>query len=492
MQYISTRNAQNSVSGAAAIAGGLSPDRGLYTPKQVPCITQAELERLCAMDYPERAAYVIAKFLDDYTQDELLDYAQKAYGGNKFDGHPAPVKHVYDNAYFLELWHGPTAAFKDMALQILPYLLTAALKKTDEKRTAVILVATSGDTGKAALEGFADVEGTKISVFYPKDGVSRIQQLQMTTQQGDNVFVSAVQGNFDSVQTKVKDIFTSHDMQKQLDQKGMFFSSANSINWGRAVPQIVYYVSAYCDMVKNGAIKMGDPINVCVPTGNFGNILAAYYAKRMGVNIAKLICASNKNNILTDFLATGEYNKNREFYVTNAPAMDILVSSNLERLLFEMSGQDSDYINQLMAGLDGKGAYTVNAQIKTQLDSQFYGGCCDQSRTLEVIKEMFDKYNYLIDTHTAVGVEVYNKYVAQTGDATKTVIASTASAYKFADSVLAALGLDGTGEGLPRRLNDVTRVKIPAPIIGLESREERFKGECAQEQIEGLILAGLE
>ena len=266
MEYISTRNAQRSVSSAAAIAGGLSPDRGLYTPKQVPSLTQEELISLCGMDYSNRAAFIISKFLNDYSHDQLLAFAQQAYSAEKFGGHAAPVRQVYGNAGFLELWHGPTSAFKDMALQMLPHLLTSALEKTGEKRTAVILVATSGDTGKAALEGFADVKGTKIVVFYPKDGVSRIQQMQMTTQQGDNVFVSAVHGNFDSVQTKVKDIFTSPDMQKKLDDKNMFFSSANSINWGRAVPQIVYYVSAYCDMVKNGTITMGQSINICVPT----------------------------------------------------------------------------------------------------------------------------------------------------------------------------------------------------------------------------------
>ena len=491
MEYFSTRDASLRVSAAKAISQGLSFEGGLFAPTEIPKLTPEDITALRGMPYAERAAFIIGKFLTDFTAEELRKYAAAAYHADKFSSPSiAPVRKMTECASVLELWHGPTSAFKDMALQILPHLLTASMKKCGEHKTACILVATSGDTGKAALEGFADVPGTKIAVFYPKDGVSRVQELQMTTQTGDNVYVSSVVGNFDHVQSKMKEIFADEALRARAAKGNAFFSSANSINWGRAVPQIAYYVSGYCDMLNSGELTQGDRFNVCVPTGNFGNILAAYYAREMGIPIAKLICASNRNNVLTDFLRTGKYDKRREFYTTTSPAMDILVSSNLELLLFHLSGNDDATIRKYMSKLASDGAYTVNADILAKLNDLFYGGFCDDSDTMQTISDTFNEYNYLIDTHTAVAIHVYKNYASETGDQTKTLIASTASPFKFADSVIAALGVDVelSGCALLDILSRTTKVKIPAPLAALADKKERFLNTLTRDEIEDAVM----
>lgn len=491
MQYCSTRDASVRVDAAKAIAQGLSRDGGLFCPTEIPKITNEEFLKLLEMSYQQRAAFVIGKFLTDYSAEELNEYADTAYHSDRFSAPAvAPVYPLCETANVLELWHGPTCAFKDMALQILPYLLTSALKKTGETKKACILVATSGDTGKAALEGFADVDGVQIAVFYPKDGVSRVQELQMTTQSGNNVYVSSVYGNFDHVQSKMKEIFSDEGLRARAEAKNTFFSSANSINWGRAVPQIAYYVSGYCDMVKNGTISFGDKINVCVPTGNFGNILAAYYAREMGVPIAKLICASNKNNVLTDFFRTGCYNRKREFHVTISPAMDILISSNLERLLFHLSGQDDAKVKDYMSKLTNDGVYQIDDMLKQKISELFYAGYCDDERASKTISDTFSEYHYLIDTHTAVGVSVYQDYVEETQDTTKTLIASTASPFKFSDSVLAALGINTEIDGteLLDILSKTTNVTVPAPLAELKNKTERFVNAVTKEEIVNAVF----
>ena len=363
----------------------------------------------------------------------------------------------------LELWHGPTCAFKDMALQILPYLLTTSIKKLGTDKKVVILVATSGDTGKAALEGFKDVPGTSILVFYPDNGVSAMQKKQMTTQEGANVGVCAIKGNFDDAQNGVKAIFTNREIAAELDKNGMMFSSANSINWGRLAPQIIYYVSSYAQLLKDGEINEGDKINIVVPTGNFGNILAGYYAKHMGVPVNKLICASNANNVLTDFIKTGVYDRNRKFYATISPSMDILSSSNLERLLYHLCGENDAQIREWFGKLASNGKYEVSEDVKKALFDEFYAGCCNDEQTKATIKEYFDKFSYTCDTHTAVAVSVYEEYVKATGDKTKTVIASTASPYKFSGSVLSAIGEDTDRTSLTSLISLLRCSKLPVP-----------------------------
>jgi len=494
MEYFSTRDTELRLSSAMAIAQGLSREGGLFAPVCIPKLSDEEIGNLCKMDYPQRAAFVLGKFLTDFTEEELSEYAQKAYSQEKFSlSSVAPVYKLDESASILELWHGPTCAFKDMALQLLPYLLTAALKKTGESKCAVILVATSGDTGKAALDGFADVPGTKIAVFYPKDGVSRVQELQMTTQTGDNVFVSSVYGNFDNVQSKMKEIFSDENLRAKAAEKGCFFSSANSINWGRAVPQIAYYVSGYCDMLASGEVEPGEEINVCVPTGNFGNILAAFYAREMGIPIKRLICASNKNNVLTDFFRTGKYDKQRDFHMTASPAMDILISSNLERLLFHLADNDAETICKYMFKLNETGAYTVNAELKSKLDELFFADFCDDEETMATISRVFSEHKYLIDTHTAVAVGVYEKYKTATGDNAKTLIASTASPFKFSDSVLSALGIDVDLDGVELLdiLSKTTRNSVPAPLAALKDLSERFNGAVEREKIADTVLSFL-
>ncbi len=478
MDYVSTRNKNNRVSAAKAIATGIAPDGGLYCPTEIPKLTEEDILALCKKDYRGRSADVLGRFLTDFTAEELESFAARAYADEKFGGpDTAPLVKLADGKYILELWHGPTCAFKDMALQMLPYLLTASLKKTGEERTACILVATSGDTGKAALEGFADVEGTKIMVYYPVDGVSTIQKLQMVTQKGKNVMVCAIRGNFDDAQSAVKKIFTDAETAKTLDENGMTLSSANSINWGRLAPQIAYYVSAYCDMLNQGEIKMGDPINVCVPTGNFGNILAAYYAKNMGVPIAKLICASNENNVLTEFFQSGgTYNKNRPFHTTSSPSMDILISSNLERLLFLASGYNDAMVAELMNQLNTDGTYTVDPSVFAGIGENFDAGCCDDAQTQETIARLFKDEQYLSDTHTAVAIKVYEDYRARTGDTTPTVIASTASPFKFCQSVITAVGgtVETDGTELLDQLHELTGAPVPAPLAALSGLTPRF------------------
>ncbi|MBR6258928.1 MAG: threonine synthase [Oscillospiraceae bacterium] len=482
MQYISTRNAATRLSSAQAISRGLSREGGLFVPELVPLLPKDAINKYRAMSYQDRAAAIMGLYLTDYTKEELDSFVKAAYGPDAFDTpEVAPVKTIDDNTHFLELWHGPTCAFKDMALQMLPHLLTAALIKTGEEKQVCILVATSGDTGKAALEGFRDVDRTKIMVFYPRDGVSDIQKLQMTSQAGENVGVCAVAGNFDDAQTGVKAIFSDPKFRAEIAEKGWFLSSANSINWGRLLPQIVYYISAYCDLVNRGAIENGQEINFCVPTGNFGDILAGWYARAMGLPVKKLICASNRNDVLTEFLNTGVYNRVREFYTSISPSMDILVSSNLERLLFELSGQADEETAGYMTRLTKLGRYEVTPKIKSRLDNTFAAGFRDDEQTKQTIGEVFKKHSYLIDTHTAVAYGVLEDYRKNTGDDTPCVVVSTASPYKFCAAVLEALGdkEDTDGVGLIDKLSQVSGTKAPAPLAALKTAKARFDG-CAE------------
>ncbi len=473
MKYLSTRNSNLKITSAKAIASGLAPDGGLFVPEVLPSVTAEDISALCRMDYRGRAVSIMSRYLEDFSVEELREYCSKAYSSNYDTEHPAPLHILDDTTAYLELWHGPTCAFKDMALQMLPYLLTASLLKTGEEKKVCILVATSGDTGKAALEGFKDVDRTKIFVFYPVDGVSDIQKLQMITQEGENVGVCSVKGNFDDAQTGVKKIFGDKAFAEAIAEKGWFLSSANSINWGRLLPQIVYYFSAYCDMVNAGKISLGEKINFCVPTGNFGNILAGYYAKEMGLPVNRFICASNENNVLTDFFMSGKYDKNRAFHTTISPSMDILVSSNLERLLYKFCGDEKT--KQYMTDLFGKGDYTIDSDVSAALREAFSAGCCDDAETKAEIKRVFDGYNYLIDTHTAVASKVLADYRKETGDNTPAVVVSTASPFKFAADVLSALGTDNAGDPLTA-LSAASGVAVPRPLSNLESRTVRFTG----------------
>ena len=480
MHYVSTRDSSRRLTASQAIVEGLSRDGGLYLPESIPQLTLADIRALARLSYPERAAKIMKLYLEEFSEEELLGFAQKAYGPAKFDTPAAaPVVQLADNTYIQELWHGPTCAFKDMALQMLPYLLTASLKKTGEEKTVCILVATSGDTGKAALEGFRDVDRTKILVFYPDGGVSEIQKLQMVTQEGRNVGVCAVRGNFDDAQTGVKRIFSDAQLRGTLASRGYFLSSANSINWGRVLPQIVYYVSSYCDLLASGAIKEGQTVNVCVPTGNFGNILSGFYAKKMGVPIDRLICASNENNVLTDFIRTGTYDRNRPFYQTASPSMDILISSNLERLLYLLSGSDEE-VRGYMQALAGTGRYTVSERVFRAVQAEFSCGFCTDAQGAQTIGKTFREKNYLLDTHTAVACTVLEGYRAETGDGTLTVVESTASPFKFCASVLDALGVTEhqPGTKVLGQLTAVTGREAPLPLASLAGKTPRF-GEVA-------------
>ena len=477
MQYVSTRNKEQKYSAAQAIAQGLATDGGLLTPEVLPKLSPNGLKTMTEMSYQQRAVFVMGSYLDDFTASELSSFASEAYGKGKFDvKEVAPVRQVDERTYCLELWHGPTCAFKDMALQMLPHLLSASLVKNEEGKSACILVATSGDTGKAALEGFKDVDKTRILVFYPKDGVSDIQKLQMQTQEGDNVGVCAVEGNFDDAQTGVKRLFSDPDLQETLAGRGYFFSSANSINWGRILPQIVYYVSAYCDLLREGRVQKGEPINICVPTGNFGNILSAYYAKQMGVPVNRLICASNQNNVLTDFIKTGVYDRNRPFYNTMSPSMDILISSNLERMLFEFTERDDEAVKGYMDALAAEGRYEVSEKVKKRLERTFAAGFCGDQETQLMIYKMWKTRGYLIDTHTAVAFYVLEQYRAETGDQTPSLVVSTASPFKFCDNVLGALGVTNLapGLGIIDQLAQATGVPAPAPLEALKGKPVRF------------------
>ncbi len=493
MLYTSTRDNSIRVSASQAIARGISEEGGLFVPCELPEISLDRISSMIPMSYIDRAKTILREFLTDFTEEELDYCVSGAYAAEKFSSKKiAPTVNIDGNKNILELWHGPTCAFKDMALQLLPYLMTVSAKKTADGKTIVILVATSGDTGKAALEGFKNVDNTKILVFYPVDGVSPMQKLQMTTQEGENVAVCAINGNFDDAQSAVKSIFTDNEIKSLLAEKNMMFSSANSINWGRLVPQIVYYFSTYCDLVDMGKIKVGDEINVVVPTGNFGNILACYYAKRMGLPVKKMICASNSNNVLTDFLKTGTYDKNRKFYTTTSPSMDILISSNLERLLYHMSGEDDRLVVDLMSRLSTDGKYTVSDKLISDIQEMFDAGYTDEESVDSTIKSHFDRYSYLCDTHTAVAVKVYDEYVERTGDDIPSVIDSTASPYKFSASVLSAV-LNGEKPQLDEfemveELNRITNADIPTPLASLKDKEVRFNNVCDKENMSEMVF----
>ena len=497
MNYNSTRSNDFECTSSHAIKTGLAPDGGLFVPDDFPSVSIHEIDKMKDCTYVQRAQNIIGKYLTDFTAEEIAECVNAAYNREKFGSDSiTPVYKLNNNVYFLELWHGVTCAFKDVALQILPHFLTKAIKKTNDDRTVVILVATSGDTGKAALEGFKDVEGTKIAVFYPNDGVSDIQRLQMITQDGNNVAVGGILGNFDDAQSGVKKIFTDEEFKKYLEEKGYMLSSANSINWGRLLPQIVYYFSSYCDMLKAEEISLGDKVNFVVPTGNFGDILAGYYAKRMGLPVNKLICASNENNVLTDFIRTGVYNKNRDFRVTASPSMDILISSNLERFLYDVAGKDCSTVKGYMDALATDGKYEVSADMKEKISEILWGGCCDDNDTLLTVIDTFESYGYIMDTHTAVGKNVYDQYLFETGDMTKTVILSTASPYKFNNAVLTALEGEETLEGktefeLLDQLNAKTSLDIPKSLNELRTKAPRFTDSVEKDKLKEFVCSKL-
>ena len=479
LMYTSTRGGGEPLNGAKAIIKGIADDKGLYVPVEVPKLP-VPVESLAGRHYREVAKIVLEAFFDDFTEEEIAACVEGAYDSKFATEDIAPIAKVTGEvpAYFLELYHGKTAAFKDMALSILPYLLTTAMKKEQEEAQIAILTATSGDTGKAALEGFADVPGTQIIVFFPEDGVSEVQKRQMITQEGANTHVFAIRGNFDDAQTGVKNIFADNEFAQDLLEKGYKLSSANSINIGRLVPQVAYYVYSYAKLLEVGEIEPGEPINVTVPTGNFGNILAAYYAKEMGVPIARFICASNENKVLTDFFETGTYDKEREFHTTNSPSMDILISSNLERLLYHLSGEDGEEVRKYMKLLDREKKYTISDKVRAGL-KDFSAGYADEAATLKAIGDVYDRFGYLMDTHTGVAYSVYRDYVKATGDQTKTIIASTASPYKFARAVSDGIGLDmepsdfqyivalreESGMEVPKGLRDLERKEVLHPDV---------------------------
>ncbi len=487
IRYQSTRSNAEPISSAEAILQGIAKDKGLYVPTEFP-VFDKDFKELANGNYQEIALYVLKKYLGDFEESELKDAVDKAYD-DKFDTPEiAPIAKKC-GAYFLELYHGKTIAFKDMALSILPYLLTKAAKKLGEDKEIVILTATSGDTGKAALEGFADVPNTKIIVFYPANGVSEIQKRQMITQEGKNTYVIGLRGNFDDAQRGVKALFNDRELNEELNQNGFLFSSANSINIGRLVPQVAYYVYAYAKLLKDGEIQEGEKINFVVPTGNFGNILAAYYAKQMGLPIHKLICASNENNVLTDFIRTGAYDIQREFVVTISPSMDILISSNLERLLYEISGRDGTFVQNRMNQLDEEKRYEIPSQMREGL-KDFYGEYATESETLNTIQKVYEESKYVIDTHTAVAYCVYEKYKQETKDPTKTVIVSTASPFKFTKSVANALTRDNQEEDefrLIQVLADFAKIPIPAVLRDIGQKEILHRTECEKDEMKEVV-----
>jgi threonine synthase len=494
--YISTRGGQDRVSAAEAIKAGIAADGGLFVPEIIPEVGKELLAALLTMDYQQRAVTILRQFLTDYTDAELAACVQAAYA-DKFDCPDiAPLKAVGNDNYILELWHGPTSAFKDMALQLLPQLLSKALSKINESAEIVILVATSGDTGKAALEGFKDIAQTKMIVFFPQQGVSEIQRLQMVSQDGSNVSVVAVKGNFDDAQTGVKQIFNDSQFNDQLAKQGFQLSSANSINWGRLVPQIVYYFSAYADMVRDGYLAMGQPVNFVVPTGNFGNILAGYYAKLMGLPVHRLICASNSNNVLTEFLRTGVYNRQRHFYKTLSPSMDILISSNLERLLYHITGGNTQQVQHWMNELNHTGSYNVGADYLAAIQEIFWAGWADDNETTAMMKTVYDRYQYVADPHTAVAWQISESYCQQTGDDTPRIIVSTASPFKFNDSVLKALNgadnlADKTEFAMLRELAKISGYSVPIALAALEDAPVRHQLVCdikdMQDVVKGIL-----
>ncbi len=485
--YQSTRDANEVVTASQAILKGLASSGGLFVPTKLPKL-DISLEVMATMDYKQIAYEVLKLFLTDFTETELKSCINAAYD-DKFDTKEiAPIKKA-DGVYYLELFHGATIAFKDMALSILPHLLTTAAKKNDVKEDIVILTATSGDTGKAALAGFADVPGTKIIVFYPKDGVSPIQEKQMVTQKGSNTTVVSIYGNFDDAQSGVKAIFNNKELEEKMKGNGYCFSSANSINIGRLIPQIAYYVYSYCKLLSNNEIKKGEEINVVVPTGNFGNILAAYYAKEIGVPLKKLICASNENKVLYDFFATGNYNKNREFILTSSPSMDILISSNLERLIYTIAGEDAEVNSKLMQSLATTGCYEITPQMKEGL-KDFVGGYATEAETAKAIKRVYDSTNYVIDTHTGVAASVYYDYKAASRDMTKTLIVSTASPYKFGRSVMEALekGSDAMDDfELVDELSKISNVPLPKAVEEIRTAPVLHTMVCDKNEMQEIV-----
>lgn len=475
MKFQSTRGSKERKNSAAAIIQGIAEDKGLYVPVEIPKL-QGNIKDLTGKSYKEIAFKIIGTFFDDYSKEEMMACVNGAYDSKFSKEEIVPIVKAKD-AYFLELYHGKTSAFKDMALSILPYLLTTAMKKEKEEKKICILTATSGDTGKAALEGFANVPGTEIIVFYPNQGVSQVQERQMITQEGENTHVFAINGNFDDAQTGVKKIFADDEFAKELEEKNCKLSSANSINIGRLIPQVAYYVYSYVKLLEDGAIENGEKINVVVPTGNFGNILAAYYAGIMGVPIDKYICASNENKVLTDFINTGVYDLKRDFYLTNSPSMDILISSNLERLLFHLSGNNGEEVKTLMGKLEVEKSYEVSDKIKEGLKN-FYGAFASVEETNETIGKVYNETGYLLDTHTAVAYKVYEDYVNKTGDKKKTIIAATASPYKFSDSVAKSIGIPVRESGFENieEINKKTKVEVPEGLKDLDKKEIRHKG----------------
>ena len=488
MDYFSTRGATERVSSAEAILKGLAADGGLYVPAAFPQVTLPEIAALAPLSYEERAVRILRLYLTDYTEDELRGCVERAYGHTFDDVRRAPVRTV-GALEVMELWHGPTSAFKDMALQLLPQLMSTARKKTGEQDTILILVATSGDTGKAALEGFADAAGIRIMVFYPDGGVSPVQRLQMVTQEGENVSVCAVRGNFDDAQRGVKEIFGDAAMAEELAALHTKLSSANSINWGRLVPQIVYYFSAYADLLADGTIAAGDVVNFTVPTGNFGNILAGYYAKRMGLPVGKLVCASNANNVLTDFLRTGIYDRKRDFYQTMSPSMDILVSSNLERLLYHLT-EDTAQVAAWMKALTDEGRYDAS-HLLPALSENFWAAYADDAATAEEIRAVYERTQYTLDTHTAVAYRAAEHYRSETGDTRTMIVLSTASPYKFGASVLHALGEDTAGKdefAQMERLHERSGMEIPARLAALRTATVRHAGACDRNGMNEAVL----
>ncbi len=489
--YKSTRGNEKLVNSAEAILKGIADDGGLFVPELIPQLNE-KLEELVNCDYKELAYLILSKFLTDYTEQELKECIEKAYD-EKFDTKEiAPVKKVGE-AFFLELFHGPTLAFKDMALSILPLLLKTASKKLNVDKKIVILTATSGDTGSAALEGFANLDNLEIIVFFPEDGVSEVQKKQMTTQKGKNTHVISIRGNFDDAQSGVKSIFTDETLAKYLEEKNIILSSANSINIGRLVPQVVYYFHAYLELLKNNSIKNGEEINVVVPTGNFGNILAGYYAKKMGLPIGKLLCASNDNKVLYDFFKTGIYDKDREFMTTISPSMDILISSNLERLIYAVSGNDAAKTKTFMELLNKKGSYEITSEMKDRL-KDFTGGYTSEEHTKKAIKEVYDAYGYVMDTHTAVAYSVYRNYLDITADAAKTIIVSTASPYKFTPAVMSSIDEKFASVSdfqLIKEMSKLSNTDIPAPLKDMESREVLHNTVCNKEEMKDIVLKKL-
>lgn len=489
LYYTSTRNSEVKVTASQAVLTGLAPDGGLFVPERIPVLDR-KMAELKDLSYQETACAVMKQFLTDFTEEELKSCIEKAYD-SKFDTEEiAPLVKVGD-AYHLELFHGATIAFKDMALSILPHLLTASARKNKADKEIVILTATSGDTGKAAMAGFADVEGTRIIVFYPKNGVSRVQELQMATQKGSNVNVVAIHGNFDNAQSGVKSMFEDKEMAAWLGERGYQFSSANSINIGRLVPQIVYYVYAYAKLLKHEEIRDGEEVNVTVPTGNFGNILAAYYAKRMGVPVGKLICASNENKVLYDFFCTGTYDRNREFVLTSSPSMDILISSNLERLIYHISGEDSEKTKEFMEKLKKDGSYTVTPKMRERL-VDFEAGYADEDQTMESIREAYRRTGYVMDTHTAVAAHVCAEYRKRSGDLNKCVVASTASPYKFVRSVMGALGYGNDEEDelkLLPKLEEASGTAMPQAVKEILDARVLHTAECDVGEMEETVKA---